>query len=207
MADTPRLPHLPEPPETDRRTALKGMAATSVAAAMPFSTVLLPILPAQAQHTHDEHSSAPSSQEKSSYTPKLITGEKRDWLTAVCDRIIPRTDTPGAADVGVADQIDWLATRKDGMVDAIFAALARVNTAAGKPITQLTPSQQDEVLTQMSTSLQTEDGRAFSLLKNLTIDAYYSSKPGLNVELGWNANTYLKDFEGCTHDHTQGAAE
>jgi|GEM_PF-674955 len=203
MADTPRLPKLPEPPEPDRRTALKGMAATSVAAA----AVLLPILPAQAQHAHTEHNGNSSVQEKSGYTPKLITGEKRDWLTAVCDRIIPRTDTPGAADVGVADQIDWLATRKDGMADAIFAALARVNTAAGRPITQLTPSQQDEVLTQMSSSLDTEDGRAFSLLKNLTIDAYYSSKPGLNVELGWNANTYLKDFEGCTHDHTQGAAE
>jgi hypothetical protein len=53
----------------------------------------------------------------------------------------------------------------------------------------------------MSTDLSTEDGKAFTLLKDLTIDAYYRTKAGLMQELGWNANTYLPEFKGCTHEH------
>ena len=33
-----------------------------------------------------------------------------------------------------------------------------------------------------------------------TIDHYYATREGLQQELGWNANTYLTEFKGCTHE-------
>ena len=33
-----------------------------------------------------------------------------------------------------------------------------------------------------------------------TIDHYYATREGLQQELGWNANTYLTEFQGCTHE-------
>lgn len=182
----------PEHKLPDRRDALKGIAATGLVA----SATLLPVLNANSQHAHPAAASSP----KPAYIPRLIVGATRELLTAVCDRIIPRTTTPGAADVGVADQIDWLASRRNGLAGSITDALQRVEAA--KPgFASLTPAQQDAALMEMSADLSSDDGKAFTLLKNLTIDSYYSSQPGLQGELGWNANTYLPEFPGCTHEH------
>ena len=41
------------------------------------------------------------------------------------------------------------------------------------------------------------------IAKDLTIEGYYTSKPGLTVELGWNANTFLAEFQGCAHPEHQ----
>lgn len=176
-----------------RRDALKTLAA---------GAALFPILPASAQPAsaqHAQHGAASSAAKP--YTPQLITGSQRELLTAVCERIIPRTDTPGAADAGVADEIDFLATRRRGLADRVGAALRRVEAVAGKPFAALPANEQDEVLRRMSADLASEDGKAFSLLKDLTIDGYYRTKAGLMQELGWNANTYLPEFKGCTHEH------
>ena len=43
----------------------------------------------------------------------------------------------------------------------------------------------------------------FTLLKGATVDAYYSTQEGLKTELGWNANTFLSEFKGCTHKEHQ----
>lgn len=174
--------------ELMRRDALKAIAA---------GAALFPVLPAAAQHAH--HTTASSA--APAYTPQLIKGAQHDLLTAVCDRIIPRTDTPGAADAGVADEIDFMATRRRALVDQVATALRRVEAVAGKPFTTLSAADQDAVLHRMSADLSTEEGKAFTLLKNLTIDAYYRTKAGLMQELGWNANTYLPEFKGCTHEH------
>ena len=47
------------------------------------------------------------------------------------------------------------------------------------------------------------DAELRKLVKDLTIEGYYTSKPGLTVELGWNANTFLSEFKGCTHPEHQ----
>jgi len=44
----------------------------------------------------------------------------------------------------------------------------------------------------------------FAVLKGAAVDAYYSTREGLNMELGWNANTFLPEFKGCTHKEHQG---
>ncbi|MDZ7639105.1 MAG: gluconate 2-dehydrogenase subunit 3 family protein [Bryobacterales bacterium] len=181
------------PSSIDRRAAIKALTATAA---------LFPVLPAVGQHAHGVASSPASV-----YTPQLIKGAQRDLLTAVCDRMIPRTGTPGAADVGVADEIDFMATRQSGIAGQVATALARVEGAAGRSFVALKAEEQDAVLRRMSEDLSSEDGKAFVALKELTIDGYYRTKGGLMQELGWNANTYVQEFKGCTHEHAAGDSE
>jgi hypothetical protein len=47
-------------------------------------------------------------------------------------------------------------------------------------------------------------GRFFRLVKDLTVDGYHTSRPGLTDELGWKANTFLSEFKGCVHPEHQG---
>jgi Gluconate 2-dehydrogenase subunit 3 len=55
----------------------------------------------------------------------------------------------------------------------------------------------------MSNAPDTDRGRFFRLIKDLTIDGYYSSRSGLVEELGWHGNTFLSEFKGCTHPEHQ----
>ena len=41
------------------------------------------------------------------------------------------------------------------------------------------------------------------MIKAMTIDGYYSTREGLEQELGWHGNTYLTSFPGCTHPEHQ----
>ena len=63
-------------------------------------------------------------------------------------------------------------------------------------------AEQVELLTFISAE-KSALGRFFKLAKDLTIEGYYTSKPGLTVELGGNANTFLPEFKGCTHPEHQ----
>ena len=64
----------------------------------------------------------------------------------------------------------------------------------------MTSQQQIDTLTRISESSEA-DREFFETLKNLTIDAYYSTEVGLVQELGYQGNTYLAEFPGCTHEH------
>jgi len=102
---------------------------------------------------------------------------------AVADRIIPRTDTPGAADVGVPAFIDLLygeymtpAERKmltDGLNDVDTAAKA----AHGGAFTTLSADRQDTVLRGIARAEEGKDQGFFRLIRSATILGYFTSEP------------------------------
>lgn len=130
---------------------------------------------------------APSSS-KTTLTPKEFA-----LLSELTDHIIPRTETPGAVDAGVPGIIDAGLATNPQRRERWKAALAWF--AAQGPTLQ--------VLTRISTETGAEGARHFELLKGETIDIYYSTLEGLKTELGWNANTFLSEFKGCTHPEHQ----
>lgn len=141
------------------------------------------------------------------YTPKVLTPAEMEWVAKLVDAIIPRTDTPGALDAGVPAFIDRrlnansrLVQRfRDGM--KLLDADAKSKFAAAFPA--LNEAQQIELLTPISVDSSTPLGGFFKLMKDLTIDGYYTSKAGLTQELGWHGNTFLSEFKGCTHPEHQ----
>jgi hypothetical protein len=128
-------------------------------------------------------------------------------MEALSERIIPRSDTPGAKDAGVALLIDKAILADVTLVDPFRAGLADLNAVSmssyGQEFLELTEQQQIAVLTPMSLEPDTPMGKFFTLAKNMTIDAYYRTEAGLKTELGWHGNTYLASFPGCDHPEHQ----
>ena len=131
------------------------------------------------------------------YEPSTLSREDYDLLGTLVDMIIPESDTPGAREVGVHAMLDEdlakdsksLGILRDGM------GVLREDGFEG-----LTSRQRIDVLTRYSESAG-QDKAFFETLKGLTIDAYYSTEVGLVQELGYQGNTYLAEFPGCTDEH------
>ncbi len=76
--------------------------------------------------------------------------------------------------------------------------------AGGNSFLSLSQEKQTGILRKASEAAKASPGsQFFTVLKGTTVDTYYSTKAGLNTELGWNANTFLSEFKGCTHKEHQ----
>jgi len=160
-------------------------------------------LPARGQHTHAEATLV----QIAPYKPKVLKPAQMEWVAKLVDLILPRSDTPGASDAGVPVYIDRVLSRNASAKTRFLAGIARLDAAAkkkfGSKFPKLDAAKQIELLTAIS-SEKSALGEFFKLAKDLTIEGYYTSKPGLTIELGWNANTFLPEFKGCTHPEHQG---
>jgi hypothetical protein len=164
--------------KTTRRGALQAIAS-------------LPVLgQAQDHTTHTTTAAAPPAPKP--YTPKIFTPAELAALSEWVDLMIP-----GAAAARVPEILDWEASRRPDSATRWREALAAMTKAA-----ETEPKL--SLLTRWSIESGTSGARWFKLLKDSAIDAYYSTREGLQQELGWNANTYLPEFTGCTHPEHQG---
>ena len=106
----------------------------------------------------------------------------RARVAALAERLLPRTDTPGALDAGVPAFIER-------MVDAYFtereretflAGLSQVDalsrSRAGADFVRLRPEQQDLVLTALAEAAVGQGVTFYSLLREATIVGYFTSE-------------------------------
>jgi hypothetical protein len=112
---------------------------------------------------------------------KFLTDAELAQTAALADIIIPRTDTPGASDAKVHLLIDERAA-----ANAEFGARWRgvLKALGGDPAPAVERAYRAKAA-------------EFKLLKDTVVELYYSTREGLQTELGWNANTYLEEFRGC----------
>ena len=164
-----------------RRDALRSLAAG----------VLIPAL--NGQHQHSE----PLQQIAQPSAPKFFPADDFELLRQLVDSIIPRTDTPGATDAGVPRYIDQAAGKNPAMEQALKAGLANLRASG---FAQAGPDRRSATLKE----LEANADPFFRLIKDLTIDGYYSSREGLVQELGYHGRTFLREFPGCTHTEHSG---
>ncbi len=150
----------------------------------------LPVFGAH-QHGHADSSSRPAP-----YKPKWATAGQVKLLAEICDLIIPRTSTPGAADAGVHEYVEFHLASDENKQAAVREGLHWFGSVK--------PADRVSALRMASEKPETREGRFFQLIKDLTIDGYYATRQGLVTELGWSGNTYLPEFKGCTHPEHQG---
>ncbi len=174
----------------------------AIRSALAAATV--PLAAAQQQHQHQEPLSQIQNVKK---TPKFFGADEMKTLARVVDLIIPRTDTPGAADAQVHFIIDGNARARTSFGAAMRSGLTSLNGEArkkdGKAFVELSETEQIALLTLFMNEQGTSRASFFKMVKDATIDGYYSTQEGLKTELGWNANTFLKEFPGCTHPEHQ----
>jgi gluconate 2-dehydrogenase gamma chain len=133
--------------------------------------------------------------------PASLTGQQMECLTALVNTIIPRTDTPGASDAGVPASIDRRLAADQQLAErfrnGIRALDAYAQSRFGAVFSALTGQQRLELLKPRG------EDPFLRLVKDMTVEEYYTSKEGLADELGWHGNTFLPEFKGCTHPEHQ----
>ena len=192
--------------DVTRREALKSLGVLAT----------LPVLGSSVAAQSATHQHTAPSKPAAANAPGLrfFTEAENRALIELSERIIPADDnSPGAREAKVSEYIDILVSLGNEQVKKNWRdGLAAINQMSrdrfGKEVADASVEQQVELLTALSRnekSPQTVEEKFFKLVKNATIDGYYTSEIGIHKELKYRGNTYLKDFIGCTHpEHQKG---
>lgn len=121
-------------------------------------------------------------------TANSLTAAQLALVTAIGERILPRTDTPGATDVGVPAFIDLLYGEfmTGAERELLTSGLAAVETAATSthrtPFVNLDPERQDTLLRGIAKAEEARDAGFFRQMRAATVLGYFTSEPvGRNV--------------------------
>jgi hypothetical protein len=137
---------------------------------------------------------------------KALSRAQFETLEVLVDAIIPTDDrSPGAKQARVADYVDLLLSEVDGALTLQWAGgLAALDAEAMSrfraPFTRLGAGQVEAILQSISRNEkapQTPLDMFFVMAKQATIRGYYTSKIGIDEELRYKGNRFLREFVGC----------
>lgn len=143
--------------------------------------------------------------------PRFFTPAELALVDELTELIIPADDhSPGARAAGVAPFIDAMLAEADpaypedaeartGWRDGLRETDALSRELHGQAFLACTPEQRRAVLEKMAAGEAEPRTRAetfFGLLKEWTVDAYYTSEIGIHRELEYRGNTMLNEFAG-----------
>ena len=123
----------------------------------------------------------------------FFTDSEYRTVDQIAELILPRTDTPGARDAGVARFIEVIVAEWDTDPDraAFMRGLAdveaRSRSVGGRPFLELDAGRQHQVLSALEAEARTAPASPvpfFQRMKQLTLFGFYSSEVGIQEELG-----------------------
>lgn len=103
-------------------------------------------------------------------------------VSAIAERLLPRTDTPGARDVGVPAFIDLMVGGyfTDAERGTFFGGLADLEALSQrkqrKSFTELDARAQDELLKEVAAAAQGKEKTFFHVIKDLTVIGYFTAE-------------------------------
>ncbi len=165
----------------DRRTALAGVAAMFGAGAFA------PIARAAATAAQTKGAVIPGISEGPP-SVAVFTPAQRALLTALSERVIPTTDTPGAIAAGVPQYIekllaDWSYPKEREPVIAGLDAIDKRSMADFKVAGAKTTAKQQDALLTLAMNGQIPGGKDwFEAFRQLVITGYYTSEIGITQE-------------------------
>jgi glucoside 3-dehydrogenase (cytochrome c) hitch-hiker subunit len=164
-----RQPETPDPSLIGRREALRRAALLAGVALSPELLTFVGRAQTTAAKTY-------------------LTAAQAAIASAAAERILPRTDTPGAIDVGVPAFIDrfygeFLSPEDQQLfVKGLDEIEAAAKTAHNAAFASLAAPQQDAVLRAVAAAQQSAQRSSFALLRSTTILGYFTSEQvGKNV--------------------------
>ncbi len=146
------------------------------------------------------------------WTPAFLTAAQAAVVAEIAEIIIPRTDTPGAKDVGVPQFIDTMLKvtypkkDQDRYLTGLTQFEERAQPAHGKPFMELEPAQQRELVRELHDAEiraageneldDSRENRPFILMtKELTMLGFFTSEVGATQVLQYLA--VPGTFRGC----------
>ena len=186
-----------------RRDVLKNLAVGAAGGSV------LQMIPAEAavlvhQMVHNEKAASAAGK----YTPKYFSPHQYKTLATLCDTIIPKDEkSGGAVEAGAPEFIDLLCSENEEFQLQIGGGLNWLDNACqdGYKHTFLesAPAQKKEILDLIayrqnakSDPSLTQGIAFFARLRQMTCDAFYTSKIGIE-DLQYVGNTALAEFPGC----------
>jgi len=143
------------------------------------------------------------------YKPEFFSASQLDLVDVLSELILPSDDhSPGARAAKVARYIDVMVADGSSELQASWkSGLEAVSDQAqerfGRDFLDCDAAQQDAIVAEMARNEdepQTPAERFFGRLKRMTIDGYYTSEIGIHQDLGYQGNTAVDEFPGCTHE-------
>jgi gluconate 2-dehydrogenase gamma chain len=177
---------------SDRRETLKIIGAIGVTCAFPYGADEL-----YGQHVH------PEGEQAAAAPPRFFKPDEMKVISRVADLIIPATDTPGAVGAGVPLYIDLVVSTNKTHQKTFRDGLAWLER---KKFMELSEAGQIGLLEPLCEAVdqQSRDGvdvEFFRAMKGMTADGYYTSKAGMNLELGFTGGAVLAEYPECIHEH------
>ena len=159
----------------------------------------------------DNHShAAPDPHDWANYTPQFFTREEFGILDCFTAILIPSDETPGAREAHVPAFIDFVvnaAAEYEPEVQKEWRDALRWLQDQG--FGQMSEEAQTLLITDMSapesTPTKSHAGyEVYRLIKDMTVHAFYTSRPGMIDALEYKGLAYLTEFPACTHpEHRQ----
>jgi hypothetical protein len=206
---TEKLPPLPSDPLTRRHLLQQAcFAGAWVAVSSLVTEAQTPqagLTPAQQGLDFANEFNSPN------WKPLFFTDEQNQTTAALCDVIIPTTDTPGAKQAMVNRYVDLVLSAESSEVQSAFVkSLKHIDDESTriyhKPFRSLPVDEQVELLIPMAYPPHITPGantapidtgyEHFSRVKALIVEGYYSSEIG-DTELGWDGAFSHGAYEGC----------
>jgi hypothetical protein len=155
---------------------------------------------------------------------QTLNAHQEATVAAMAEMILPRTDTPGATDVGTSGFIDLMLTEWYGeeertrFLNGLADVDGRSQSLFGKDFVSCSPMQQADILTALGEKMIEEAGtrhpapvrhgdwasRAnesfYPMLRRLTLTAYYTSEKGATEELHFEI--IPERHAGCVDEQT-----
>jgi hypothetical protein len=209
--------------EISRRGALKYLGLLSATlAGREFLASWLPVqivrgdehgAPVAIAGMHHQESEGESP---AAYTARFFSPDEFRTVEVLTALIIPTDEAPGAKEARVADYIDFVVfsaaelrpSLQREWIDGLEILERESQRASGKAFREATESDQVKLLEAMSAPERDakahHDGFAFfAMLKDMTVEGFYTSKIGLIDVLDYQGMNYMADFPGCTHPEHQ----
>jgi len=155
-----------------------------------------------AEHVHHVVTAAKKSTQ-GPYQPKLLTASEYKTLERLCDLIIPADDHSAGALAGDAPEfIDFLCSQSPELAEIYTGGLAwldhEMNKRYSSGFLAAKPQEQTAMLDLIayrknSTPELAPGIQFFSWVRNMTADAFYTSKAGMD-DLGFMGNSAMTHF-------------
>jgi hypothetical protein len=162
------------------------------------------------------HHRVPPAESAARYTPQFFKPEEFQTVEVLTEMIIPTDEKPGAKEAQVANYVDFVVFSAAEYLPSLQRAwsegLVLLNRETekhyGGTFRKASPANREKLLTEMS--LPERDpgthhpGFAFyKLVKEMTVEGFYTSRIGLIEVLEYQGLTFLSEFPGCTHPEHQ----
>jgi gluconate 2-dehydrogenase gamma chain len=186
-----------------RRDILRTLAMGAIGRSV------LQVIPAEAtEYAHQMVRKEKAASATGKYAPKYFSAHQYETLSALCDAIIPRDEkSGGAVEAGAPEFIDLLSSENPKYQLKLGGGLFWLDYCCSDRYERIyldcTPEQRREVLDLIACRKNAQQNPAlsqgvafFALLRNMTCDAFYTSKIGI-ADLQYIGNTTLREFPGC----------